>query len=121
MYEYNAELSSRGFWPGGGDVHGAAFYSYTYPQPAGFERQPVRPEAAFYHPQLGEFLLMYDAVREAENPAALILEFAQSTYEAGARLQGWPLPELELQPVGGERAAPTSQLAAAKAPNPVAS
>jgi hypothetical protein len=118
---YNAEQSSLGFWPGGGDVRGAAFYSYTYPQPAGFERQRVRPASAFYHPVLGEFLLMYDEVREEEDPAALILAFAQSTYEAGARLQEWPVDELELQPVNGERAAPTSQLAATKAPKPAAS
>ena len=116
---YNAELSGLGFWPGGGEAKGAAFYSYSYPQPAGFERQPVRPEAAFYHPALGEFLLMYDAVREAEDPTALILGFAQSTYEAGARLQGWPVDELELRPVDGQAATPSSQLAAANAPNPV--
>ena len=61
---------------------------------------------------------MYDEVRGAEDPAALILAFAQSTYEAGARLQGWPVDELKLRAAGGERAAPTSQLAATKAPNP---
>ena len=116
---YNAELSSLGFWPGGGEIKGAAFYSYAYPQPAGFERQSVHPETAFYDPRLGEFLLRYDEVREAEDPGALILAFAQSTYEAGARLQGWRLAELELRPVGGQRTAPTSELAATKAPNPV--
>ncbi|MDQ3810473.1 MAG: DUF5996 family protein [Chloroflexota bacterium] len=115
---YNAEQSSLGFWPGGGEVRGAAFYSYTYPQPAGFERQPARPEGAFYHAGLGEFLLLYEDVYAAEDPARLILEFAQSTYEAGARLQGWPIDELELPPVGGEVSGPVSQVAAAKAPNP---
>jgi hypothetical protein len=118
---YNAELSSVGFWPGGGGVDGAAFYSYTYPQPDGFEGQVVRPASAFYHPTLGEFVLLYDEVRTAAEPAALILDFAQSTYEAGARLQGWPVKELELQPAGGTRDVPISQLAASKAPNPVSS
>ena len=99
-FAYNAELSSLGFWPGGGDITGAAFYSYTYPQPAGFERQPVRPETAVYQAGLGEFLLLYEHVHSADDPATLILEFAQSTYEAGARLQGWPTDELELRPVG---------------------
>jgi hypothetical protein len=103
---YNAELSSLGFWPGGrgirGTIGGAAFYSYTYPEPAGFRDQPVRPEAAFYHDGLGEFLLMYDTVRTLDDPRSAILDFAQSTYEAGARLQKWPL----------------SKMAASKAPNP---
>jgi Family of unknown function (DUF5996) len=95
---YNAELSSVGFWPGGGGVEGAAFYAYTSPKPAGLEDQPVRPQAAaFYDAKLGEFLLMYDAVRSLDDPAAAILDFAQSTYEAGARLQGWRIEELRLQ------------------------
>jgi Family of unknown function (DUF5996) len=103
---YNAELSSLGFWPGGrgirGTIGGAAFYSYTYPEPAGFRDQPVRPEAAFYHDGLGEFLLMYDTVRTLDDPRSAILDFAQSTYEVGARLQKWPL----------------SKMATSKAPNP---
>ncbi len=117
---YNAELSSLGFWPGGGEVKGAAFYSYMFPQPAGLEQQKVRPDAALYHARLGEFLLLYDDVRTAADPAQLILEFGQSTYEAGARLQGWPMDELRLQlpTVGNDRPDPPSALAAAKTPNP---
>jgi hypothetical protein len=98
---YDAELSSLGFWPGGrgirGTTDGAAFYAYAYPEPGGFREQPVRPDAAFYSGELGEFLLMYDDVRAASDPRAAILGFAQSTYEAAARLQGWPLEELELR------------------------
>ena len=127
---YNAELSSFGFWPGGpgprGRTDGAAFYAYAYPEPAGFRDQPIRPEAAFYHPELGEFLLMYDDVRASPDPRAAILAFAQSTYEAGARLQRWPLDELaleeELKMAADEgRRTPVSALAAAKTPNPSAS
>jgi len=93
---YNQEVISVGFWPGGSGVDGAAFYSYTAPAPAGLEAERVRPERAFWHPQLKEFLLMYDDVRSAARPEELILEFAESTYEAGARLAGWNRRELEL-------------------------
>lgn len=92
---YNAELSSLGFWPGSGDVDGAAFYSYTYPEPEGFRRQRVLPAEARYHEPMGLYLLMYDTVRAAEDPDRMILDFAQSTYEAGARLQGWAVDELD--------------------------
>jgi hypothetical protein len=93
---YNQEVISLGFWPGGSGVDGAAFYSYTVPAPAGLEAQPIRPERASWHPQLKEFLLMYDDVRSAAHPEALILDFAESTYEAGARLAGWDRKALEL-------------------------
>ena len=93
---YNQEVISLGFWPGGSGVDGAAFYSYTAPAPAGLEAQPIQPERAFWHPQLKEFLLMYDDVRGAADPEELILQFAQSTYEAGARLAGWDRKALEL-------------------------
>lgn len=124
---YDAELSSLGFWPGGrgirGTTDGAAFYSYSYPEPAGFREQPVRPDSAFYHDGLGEFLLMYDDARALADPRSAILDFAQSTYEAGARLQGWPMDQLELrreeEAVARSRdpSAPVSELAASKAPN----
>jgi hypothetical protein len=88
-----------GFWPGGrgirATVDGAAFYSYTYPEPPGFPAQPVRPDQAFYHDGLGEFLLMHDDARASGDPRSAILDFAQSTYEAGARLQGWPMEALD--------------------------
>jgi hypothetical protein len=91
---YSHEVSSVGFWLGGGDVS-AAFYSYTVPEPQGFKDAPVRPNAAHYDKQLGEFLLMYEDVRKAESPTGSLLEFCQSTYEAGARLGNWDRAALE--------------------------
>jgi hypothetical protein len=92
---YSHEAISAGFWPGGGDIKGAAFYAYAAPEPSGFAEQPVRPAAAFYHPQLREFLLMYDDVRRAASPRQALLDFLQSTYEAGAKLAKWDRKELE--------------------------
>jgi hypothetical protein len=92
---YSHEVSSVGFWPGSGDIKEAAFYSYAVPQPQGFEEARVRPDAAFYHKQLGEFLLMYEDVRKAESPSTALLDFCQSTYEAGANLGHWQRTELE--------------------------
>src|SRR5271165_2155162 len=86
---YSHEVSSVGFWPGSGDVKEAAFYSYIVPQPAGFSEGKVRPEAAYYDKQLGEFLLLYEDVRKAASPTTSLLDFCQSTYEAGARLGNW--------------------------------
>jgi len=91
---YSHEVISAGFWPGGGDVKGAGFYTYAAPEPAGFKTAQVRPEKAFYSP-LGEFLLMYDDVRQSTEPEKLLMEFLQSTYEAGANLGNWPRAELE--------------------------
>ena len=84
---YSHEVSSAGFWPGGGALDYAAFYSYAYPTPHGFGKSRVRPAAAFFSQELGEFLLPYDAVRTAADPDALLLEFLQSTYEAAANLR----------------------------------
>ena len=92
---YSHEVSSVGFWPGGGDVKGAAFYSYAAPAPLGFGEHPVRPAAAAYNQQMGEFLLMYDDVRASESPRNAILEFCQSTYEAAADLGKWDRSKLE--------------------------
>jgi hypothetical protein len=92
---YSHEVSSAGFWPGGGEIKGAAFYAYAAPEPAGFGEAPVRPAQAFYHPQLKEFLLMYDDVRMAASPRETLLEFLQSTYEAAADLAQWDRKELE--------------------------
>jgi hypothetical protein len=91
---YSHEVISAGFWPGGGDVKGAAFYAYAAPEPTGFKTANVKPEKAFYSP-LGEFLLMYDDVRQAKSPRQELLEFLQTTYEAGAKLGNWPRAELE--------------------------
>jgi hypothetical protein len=86
---YSHECISVGWWPGGGDVAGPAFYAYAAPEPAGCGDQPLRPQAALYQGKLHEFLLNYDDVRRANSPRNEILEFAQSTYEAGAKLAGW--------------------------------
>jgi len=92
---YSHEVSSAGFWPGGGDIDAPAFYSYAAPQPEGFAQQRVRPRQAFYHSQLGEFLLMYNDVRTAGSPRDSLLEFLQSTYEAAATLGNWDRQALE--------------------------
>jgi hypothetical protein len=92
---YSHEAISAGFWPGSGSVEGAAYYAYAAPQPAGFDRAAVRPPAARYDTELGEFLLMYDDVRSAPSPRDALLEFLQTTYEAGATLAGWNRAELE--------------------------
>jgi len=92
---YSHELSSVGFWPGSVGVKDAAFYSYMAPEPQGFKEARVRPDAASYDKQLGEFILMYEDVRKAESPTARLLEFCQSTYQAGASLANWNRENLE--------------------------
>jgi Family of unknown function (DUF5996) len=92
---YSHEVSSVGFWPGGGDIKDAAFYSYMSPEPQGFKEARVRPDAAFYQKQLGEFLLLYEDVRRAQSPSAAVLDFCHSTYEAGASLGNWDRHGLE--------------------------
>jgi hypothetical protein len=92
---YSHEVSSVGFWPGGGDVKDAVFYSYTVPEPQGFKEASVRPSAARYDKQLNEFLLNYEDVRMAGSPTASLLEFCQSTYDAGASLGNWDRAALE--------------------------
>jgi hypothetical protein len=92
---YSHEVSSAGFWPGGGDITAPAFYSYAAPEPAGFAECKIRPAAAFYHPQLKEFLLMYDDVRTAADPKATLMDFLQSTYTAAADAGNWDRRILE--------------------------
>jgi hypothetical protein len=92
---YSHEVSSAGFWAGGGDIKGPAFYSYAAPEPAGFAERKVNPPAAYYHPDLKEFVLLYDDVRKAESPKAALLEFLQSTYDAAADLGKWDRKSLE--------------------------
>jgi hypothetical protein len=92
---YSHECASAGFWPGGGAIDEPAFYAYAYPQPDGYDRQPVRPAAARYHAKAGEFLLPYEAVRSAADPDAALLEFLQSTYDAAARTGRWDRAALE--------------------------
>jgi hypothetical protein len=93
---YSHEVSSCGFWPGGGSAPYPAYYAYAYPEPAGFREAPVRPAAAFYSDELREWILPYDVIRQAENPDDTLLEFLQSTYEAAADLGGWDRASLEL-------------------------
>jgi hypothetical protein len=95
---YSRECSSIGWWPGGGEVAGPAFYAYSAPEPPGYAEQPVRPAGAFYQKKLHEYLLMYDDVRRATSPGNEILEFAQSVYEAGANAAGWDRAALERTP-----------------------
>jgi len=92
---YSHEVSSAGFWPGGGAIDYPAFYSYAYPEPAGFRATRVRPDAAFFSESLGEFILPYDAVRTSADPDATLLEFLQSTYEAAAVAATWDRDALE--------------------------
>ncbi|PLX33000.1 MAG: hypothetical protein C0600_01210 [Ignavibacteria bacterium] len=92
---YSHEVSSAGFWPGAG-LGEAAFYAYAYPEPDGFSAYTIRPQAAYYHKELGEFLLPYEAVRTADNSEAMLLDFLQSTYEAAANLAGWDRNALEV-------------------------
>lgn len=92
---YSHEVSSVGFWPGSGEIGDLAFYCYAAPSPQGFKDIQVRPATAFYHNQLSEFLLMYEDLRKSYSPSSSLLEFCQSTYEAGATLGGWNRAELE--------------------------
>ncbi len=94
---YSHEVISAGWWPGGGEIKEAAFYGYAAPAAAGFAEQKVQPAAAFYHTGLGEYLLMYDAVRQAESPSGMLLDFLQSTYEAGAITGNWDRASLEVK------------------------
>ncbi len=92
---YSHEVSSCGFWAGGGAIAYPAYYSYAYPEPEGFARAKVRPHQAFYSPDFREFILPYDVVRDAASPDETLLEFLQSTYEAAADLAQWDRAELE--------------------------
>jgi hypothetical protein len=92
---YSHEVSSAGFWPGGGAVPDAAFYSYAYPEPQGFRAARVEPSEAQFSEALGEFVLPYDAVRRSPDPDATLLSFLQSTYEAAATAGKWDRQALE--------------------------
>jgi hypothetical protein len=92
---YSHEVSSCGFWPGGGAIDYPAFYAYAYPEPRGFRETQVGPEGTFYSPDHGEFILPYDRVARAASPDDTLLEFVQSTYEAAAALGQWDRAALE--------------------------
>ena len=95
---YSHEVSSAGFWAGGGPIDEAAFYAYAYPAPDGFADAAISPEAAYFDEEFGEFILPYSAVRESANPEATLLEFLDSTYHAAAELGNW---DRELECTGG--------------------
>jgi len=102
---YSHEVISVGFWPGDGEiVKDAAFYAYAAPEPAGFKERRVRPAKAFYSTEKNEFFLMYDDVRSSDSPEKLLLDFCQSTYEAGAILGNWDRPNLERYAAGATNA-----------------
>ena len=86
---YSHEVSSAGFWAGGGPAEDAAFYSYAYPAPEGFSDAQARPEAAYFDNDFGEFLLPYEAVRTSADPKSTLMAFLDSTYEAAASLGDW--------------------------------
>ena len=92
---YSHEEISAGFWPGGGEIKGPAFYAYAAPEPAGYKTARVQPASAFYHSGMSEFFLMYDDVRRAESPKAMLLDFLESTYAAAADLGKWDRASLE--------------------------
>jgi len=92
---YSQEVSSLGFWPGADPMPMAIFYSYAYPEPEGFPKAKVKPDAAPYNAQFHEFVLPYDAVRTAKSPDDVLLDFAQSTYDAASQLGKWDRAALE--------------------------
>jgi hypothetical protein len=92
---YSHEVSSVGFWPGGGAVSDAAFYAYQAPEPAGYSSSRIRPESASYSSQLHEFVLPYEDVRVSGSPRETLLDFLESTYETGATLANWDRGALE--------------------------
>ncbi len=91
---YSHEVISHGFWPGGNGVQ-AAFYAYAAPEPAGLADQKIEPAAGFYSTEMKEFLITYDAVRQSASPENALMDFLQSTYEAGANLAGWDRKAVE--------------------------
>lgn len=94
---YSHEVSSCGFWPGGGPVDEPVFYAYAYPEPPGFKDSPIQPQEAYYQEGMREFLLPYDVVSTAKSPDEVLLSFLQSTYEAAATRAKWDRRALERQ------------------------
>ena len=96
---YSHQCASMGFWPGGGLVLEPSFYAYAYPEPDGYKDWPVRPEQAFYHPEMRELILPYDAVRRSPEPERTLLTFFRSAHEAAAECGGWDRKLLEREPL----------------------
>ncbi|MFL5804335.1 MAG: DUF5996 family protein [Roseiflexaceae bacterium] len=89
------EQASVGFWPGGGKLQTPAFFAYTSPEPPGCREAAIQPDPAFFHPDLSEFILLYDDVRGAAASEQLIMDFFESSYAIGATLGGWDRAALE--------------------------
>jgi Family of unknown function (DUF5996) len=100
---YSHEVISHGFWPGSTPMLEPAFYAYAAPEPPGFKQARARPDAAYYHPDLNEFILPYESVRTAGSPESEIRAFIESTYEQAADLAKWDRRALERVPVAKER------------------
>jgi hypothetical protein len=98
---YSHEVSSCGFWPGAPGVE-PFFYSYAYPEPAGYSKFRVAPAEASYNSEFGEFVLPYEAMRQSANPDSALLSFLQSTYEAAAECGQWDRASLEISPQPSE-------------------
>lgn len=94
---YSHEVISHGFWPGSPPLLEASFYAYAVPEPSGLKEASVRPSAAYYHKDLGEFILPYEAVRTSSSPEEVIGQFIDSTYEAAATLARWDRVSLDRQ------------------------
>ena len=92
---YSHEVSSAGFWPGSDAFPQPCFYSYCYPTPEAFAKQPVAPSQAFYSSDMGEYFLPYQEVANADNPEEMLLQFLQTTYEAAANALQWQRSDLE--------------------------
>lgn len=93
----NEENWATGFWPGSGAIADAAYYAYLVPKPDGYEAAQVLPPAAYWSADMGEFILPYAAVRSAPDPDAMLWDFLQSTYVAGADLAKWDRAQLEIE------------------------
>ncbi|HTK37548.1 MAG TPA: DUF5996 family protein [Pyrinomonadaceae bacterium] len=94
---YSHKNISHGFWCGGGAVQEPAFYGYAAPEPEGFKEAKILPAQGYYHKELGEFILPYEAVRQSSEPEKTLLDFMQCTYDAAADLANWKRGELERQ------------------------
>ncbi|MHA7871580.1 MAG: DUF5996 family protein [Hyphococcus sp.] len=92
---YSHEVSSAGFWPGGGPIDEPAFYSYAYPMPDGIKDASVKPKGAYFDDNFGEFILPYEVVRTSSDPNATLMQFLQSTYDAAADKGGWDRQSLD--------------------------
>ena len=95
---YSHEVISHGFWPGSGPLLEPSFYAYAVPEPDGLKSAAVQPDAAYYHREMSEFILPYEAVRQAPSPEAAIVSFVESTYDRAATLGGWDRAALDRQP-----------------------